>query len=89
MRNHLVTTLHCAECGNEMEMPLEHERKEGLRAKEAHYISRGNRPSGCDAYMNQLFILPCKVCKRKSEAPVKAMAEALKGLAEFQKEDSK
>ena len=72
-----------------MEMPLEHERKEGLRAKEAHYTDRGGRPSGCGAYMNQLFILPCRVCKRKSEAPVKAMAEALKGLAEFQKEDSK
>lgn len=88
MRNHLVTTLHCAECGNEMEMPLEHERKEGLRAKEAHYIDSKGRPSGGDAYMNQLFVLPCRVCKRKSEAPVKAMAEALKGLADFQKGES-
>lgn len=86
MRNHLVTTLHCADCGSELDMPLEHERKEGVRAKESHFLSRGDRPSGCDAYMNQLFVTPCRECKRKSEAPVKAMAEALKGLADFEKD---
>jgi hypothetical protein len=83
VRKHLVTTFHCADCGNEMEMPLPHEVKEGVKAKEAHYLDDDGRPKACNALRNQIFITPCRVCKGKYEEPVKAMAKALEGIALF------
>jgi len=74
-RTDLITRFFCRECGGKLN--VSYDQHEGR-----HDAHESGDPTGAQCRYSSIFIWPCKRCIEKHTAPAKAMAAAIKSMAE-------
>lgn len=74
MRAHLITHLHCANCGSILEAVFPDD------AAPPHKQLMPNEPTGALCYHQRVSVRPCKSCIEKAVGPARKLAQAISEL---------
>lgn len=74
MRNQLITTIHCAECGSALDIATSHNKPAKPDTSGLH------RPTGAAYLGNEISVKPCRKCKENYSKPALLIRDAVKAL---------
>jgi hypothetical protein len=76
LRQYLITTFHCADCGNKLEVTY----LDRAKIKQVDLNRNDDAATditGASKVMNQVIVKPCPRCKREALEPLEHLQKAL------------